>query len=42
MFTIRGYIAIHWINSQTTYWAVSDLNARELMDFVHDQKQRSG
>jgi anti-sigma factor RsiW len=32
--TIRGYGIVHWAQSGMTYWAVSDLNARELTDFV--------
>lgn len=38
-FAIRGYNVIHWTESGMNYWAISDLNARELADFVHDQEQ---
>ena len=31
---IRGYNVVHWTRSGMTYWAVSDLNARELIDFA--------
>ena len=37
--TIRGYNLISWTQSHVTYWAVSDLNGRELSEFVHDQEQ---
>lgn len=37
--TIRGYNIIHWSQSGMTFWAISDLNARELGDFVHDLEQ---
>ena len=33
---IRGYNAISWTRSHMTYWAVSDLNASELSQFVAD------
>ncbi len=33
---IKGYNLVRWRRSQMTYWAVSDLNASELDDFVHD------
>ncbi len=36
---VRGYNVIHWTRSGMAYWAISDLNARELTDFVHDQEQ---
>jgi anti-sigma factor RsiW len=34
--TIRGYNLIHWSKSGMTFWAVSDLNAGELSEFVRD------
>jgi anti-sigma factor RsiW len=32
--TRQGYNLIHWAKSGMTYWAVSDLNNRELQEFV--------
>jgi anti-sigma factor RsiW len=32
----RGYHLIHWSDAGMTLWAVSDLNERELMEFVQD------
>ena len=32
----QGYNLIHWSEAQMTFWAVSDLNAKELMEFVQD------
>jgi anti-sigma factor RsiW len=38
-FTINGYNLIHWTQSGMTYWAVSDLNSRELNKFaIHLRK----
>src|SRR5438876_879505 len=37
--TINGYNAIHWTRSGMTYWAVSDLNAQDLREFVRDQQE---
>jgi len=34
--TIQGYNVIHWSNAGMTFWAVSDLNEKELMEFVQD------
>jgi anti-sigma factor RsiW len=34
--TIQGYNVIHWTNAGMTFWAVSDLNGKELMEFVQD------
>lgn len=34
--TIQGYNAIHWSDAGMVFWAVSDLNAKELMEFVQD------
>jgi anti-sigma factor RsiW len=36
--TMKGYNVVHWTQSQMAYWAVSDLNAAELNQFVRDQK----
>jgi hypothetical protein len=33
---IQGYNVIHWTNAGMTFWAVSDLNEKELMEFVQD------
>jgi anti-sigma factor RsiW len=33
---IQGYNSIHWSQAQMTFWAVSDLNEQELMEFVQD------
>jgi anti-sigma factor RsiW len=38
-FAINGYNAIHWTQSGMTYWAVSDLNGRELNQFVVNQRE---
>jgi len=34
--SIQGYNVIHWTNAGMTFWTVSDLNEKELMDFVQD------
>jgi anti-sigma factor RsiW len=34
--TIRGYNLIYWSKSGMTFWAVSDLNARELGEFARE------
>lgn len=31
----QGYHLVYWTQSGMTYWAVSDLNSRELLEFVH-------
>jgi anti-sigma factor RsiW len=36
---VKGYNVIHWTQGGMTYWAVSDLNAAELNDFVRDQQK---
>jgi anti-sigma factor RsiW len=36
---LKGYNIIHWTRSGMTYWAVSDLNAAELSEFVRDQRE---
>ena len=33
---INGYNLIHWTHGGMTFWAVSDLNEKELMEFVRD------
>jgi anti-sigma factor RsiW len=33
---IQGYNVIHWAKAEMTFWAVSDLNEKELMEFVQD------
>jgi anti-sigma factor RsiW len=37
----QGYHFVHWIQSNTNYWAVSDLNQDELNEFVRLVKGRS-
>ncbi|MGA8599699.1 MAG: anti-sigma factor [Bryobacteraceae bacterium] len=37
--TIRGYNIVHWTQSHMTYWAISDLNANELSEFVRDEEK---
>jgi len=32
----QGYNLIHWSKGGMTFWAVSDLNQKELMQFVQD------
>ncbi len=34
--SIQGYNVIHWSETGMTFWAVSDLNESELMNFVQD------
>jgi anti-sigma factor RsiW len=34
--SIQGYNVIHWSEAKMTFWAVSDLNGKELMEFVQD------
>jgi anti-sigma factor RsiW len=33
---VQGYNLIHWSESEMTFWVVSDLNEKELMEFVQD------
>ncbi len=33
---MQGYHLIHWSEANMTFWAVSDLNEKELMEFVQD------
>jgi anti-sigma factor RsiW len=35
---IQGYNQIHWSDAGMTFWVVSDLNEKELMEFVQDYK----
>lgn len=35
---IRGYNIVHWTRSGMNFWAISDLNGRELMDFARDEQ----
>jgi anti-sigma factor RsiW len=37
--SIRGYNVMHWTMASMTYWAVSDLNAGELKQFVRDEER---
>ena len=34
--SLQGYNVIHWSEAGMTFWAVSDLNDKELMEFVRD------
>jgi len=34
--SVNGYNLIHWSHGGMTFWAVSDLNEKELMEFVQD------
>jgi anti-sigma factor RsiW len=34
--SLQGYNVIHWSEAGMTFWAVSDLNEKELMEFVRD------
>jgi anti-sigma factor RsiW len=33
---LHGYNVIHWSEANMTFWAVSDLNEKELLEFVQD------
>jgi anti-sigma factor RsiW len=33
---MQGYNVIHWVKAEMTFWAVSDLNEKDLMEFVQD------
>jgi anti-sigma factor RsiW len=33
---LQGYNVVHWTNAGMTFWAVSDLNGKELMEFVQE------
>jgi anti-sigma factor RsiW len=37
--SIQGYNVIHWSEAGMTFWAVSDLNVKELMEFVQKYKE---
>ncbi len=39
MFTINGYNVAHWTQAGMANWAVSDINAQELQDFMRDQRK---
>jgi anti-sigma factor RsiW len=39
MLTSKGYNLAHWTQSGMTYWAASDLNRRELNEFVANQRK---
>ncbi len=32
---VNGYNIVHWIENGVSYWAISDLEAKELEDFAH-------
>jgi anti-sigma factor RsiW len=34
--SLQGYNVIHWSEAEMTFWAVSDLNEKELMEFARD------
>lgn len=34
--TLRGFNVVHWTHSQMMYWAVSDVNAADLIEFARD------
>jgi anti-sigma factor RsiW len=34
--SIQGYNVIHWSEAEMTFWAASDLNEKELMEFAQD------
>jgi anti-sigma factor RsiW len=34
--SLQGYNVIHWSEAGMTFWAVSDLNEKELMEFARD------
>jgi len=35
----QGYNLVHWVKNGMTYWAISDLNAAELLDFAKAQQK---
>jgi anti-sigma factor RsiW len=39
MLTNKGYNVVHWTQSGMTYWAISDVSASELRDFVGQLRQ---
>lgn len=39
--SIQGYNVIHWTNAGMTFWAVLDMNEKELMEFVQDYEAES-
>jgi anti-sigma factor RsiW len=38
--TQQGYHLVHWVQGDTTWWAVSDLNEQELQEFVQLVRDR--
>jgi anti-sigma factor RsiW len=36
---VRGYNIVRWTQAHMEYWAISDLNTRELVDFVGDEQR---
>ena len=32
---VNGYNIVHWTEKGVSYWAISDLEAKELEDFAH-------
>ena len=38
----QGYHLIHWSQGDMTYWAVSDLNERDLMNFIELLRNQAG
>jgi anti-sigma factor RsiW len=38
-FSIKGYNVVHWTESGMTFWAVSDLNRKELDQFAQHQRR---
>ena len=36
--TVRGYNVVHWTQAHMNYWAVSDINDRDLDEFARDLK----
>jgi anti-sigma factor RsiW len=40
--TRQNYHLVHWVRAGMTYWAVSDLNAAELLDFAGQVQKQTG
>jgi anti-sigma factor RsiW len=32
--SVNGYNVVHWVENGVSYWAISDLEAKELDDFA--------